>query len=314
MSHIIFGRAEQSLGLIVCEVIDDLIYLQIFILCALAIFVVGLLAKFVKWSRMPPHLRWELYPVPHEPSHEHGGSYYEDSSWWKKPRTTVASEEMKELMGEMLFIKRIWKQKRSFWYLSYSFHVGTYFLIGWMALLLIGAVFGTSNTILSYLVGATGWIGIVSMTVGAVALLVARVSKAEMRNYATKADILDLVFSTAVAVSGLLAWSLDPSFSSAKSFVSSLITLQSFNPIWPITVNLILIGFFVAYVPYTRMSHFIGKYFTYHKVLWDDTPSDIKKPSEKVLEHLKEPITWSAPHLSPGKDWIENVKERGSQS
>ena len=25
-----------------------------------------------------------------------------------------------------------------------------------------------------------------------------------------------------------------------------------------------------AYIPFTHMSHFVGKYFTYHAVRWDD--------------------------------------------
>ena len=33
------------------------------------------------------HVRWELYPVPHEAQKAHyGGSYLEESEWWKKPR------------------------------------------------------------------------------------------------------------------------------------------------------------------------------------------------------------------------------------
>ncbi len=34
---------------------------------------------------MPIHLRWELYPVPHEAGKaEYGGGYLEETSWWSK--------------------------------------------------------------------------------------------------------------------------------------------------------------------------------------------------------------------------------------
>ena len=54
---------------------------------ALGIFAVAVVARFLMWSRMPMHVRWELYPVAHEGSRAHyGGSYLEDVGWWNKPR------------------------------------------------------------------------------------------------------------------------------------------------------------------------------------------------------------------------------------
>ena len=47
--------------------------------------------KVVKIIRMPPHLRWELYPVATEKGKKYGGSYLEDVEWWTKsrPRSTI---------------------------------------------------------------------------------------------------------------------------------------------------------------------------------------------------------------------------------
>ena len=58
------------------------------------IFVIAVYAvKVLKVVRMPMHLRWELYPVPHEKGYKHGGSYLEELEWWTKPqdRNTLRS-------------------------------------------------------------------------------------------------------------------------------------------------------------------------------------------------------------------------------
>jgi hypothetical protein len=56
------------------------------------------------------------------------------------------------------------------------------------------------------------------------------------------------------------------------------------------------------------MSHFVGKYFTYHKVLWEDEPnlrgSEVEK---KVREVLGYKVTWQAPHFTAGRTWAEEA-------
>ena len=42
--------------------------------------------KVIAWLKMPPHIRWDLYPVIHEENYRYGGSYYEHQEWWTKPR------------------------------------------------------------------------------------------------------------------------------------------------------------------------------------------------------------------------------------
>jgi hypothetical protein len=41
-----------------------LLYLAMY--CALATFVIGCLRRARQYAKLPVHLRWELYPVPHE--------------------------------------------------------------------------------------------------------------------------------------------------------------------------------------------------------------------------------------------------------
>lgn len=49
------------------------------------------------------------------------------------------------------------------------------------------------------------------------------------------------------------------------------------------------------------MSHYVGKYFTFHKVLWENEPnlpgSDIERQIQEASK-VKPKTTWSAPHIS----------------
>ena len=66
----------------------------------------------------------------------------------------------------------------------------------------------------------------------------------------------------------------------------------------------------VAYIPLTHMSHFIGKYFTYHAVRWDDRPFN---GNAKIAAALAESLTyrsrWAAGHVAGGQaaSWADVV-------
>ena len=55
---------------------------------ALIVFVIAVIVRIAFWIRLPKHLRWELYPLPHEPPDKarYGGSFMEDTDWWTRPR------------------------------------------------------------------------------------------------------------------------------------------------------------------------------------------------------------------------------------
>jgi nitrate reductase gamma subunit len=67
---------------------------------ALAVFLIACVARMLKWSRMPMHLRWELYPVAHEGGGRaaYGGSYLEETDWWTKPREVSMLGELKVMV------------------------------------------------------------------------------------------------------------------------------------------------------------------------------------------------------------------------
>ncbi|MGC8763094.1 MAG: hypothetical protein ACP5VN_05590 [Acidobacteriota bacterium] len=74
-----------------------------------AVFFIATAARAVLYARQPIHLRWELYPVPHEHPErvKHGGSYFEELDWWKKPPSFNLLGELSFMVPEMLFLKAL---------------------------------------------------------------------------------------------------------------------------------------------------------------------------------------------------------------
>jgi nitrate reductase gamma subunit len=285
-----------------------MLWLQILVYISAGIFAILILAKIIRYLTMPMHLRWELYPVPHEKLRaEHGGSYYEESEWWKKPRETSPVGELKEMLLEMFFLKKVFKYKRRLWYLTFPFHMGIYLILLWFALLFIASVFVS----LDGLIFVTGGLGIVLLTFGSVSLLVKRLFDKSLRTYSTPADYFNLLFILAVAFTAILSWRLDANFTTARMFMASLVTFSTGPSLSPVQVmHTTLLSLFIAYVPTSRMTHFVAKYFTYHKVLWEDVPNIAGSPiGEKIREMLSYRVTWSAPHIRQGLTWAEEAME-----
>jgi hypothetical protein len=66
--------------------------------------------------------------------------------------------------------------------------------------------------------------------------------------------------------------------------------------------------FFIFYLPFTHMTHFFTKYFTYHSVRWEDEPNRPGDPiQDKINPSLAQIVTWSAPHVGADgkKNWVD---------
>lgn len=281
------------------------------------LFIVGLAYKTIKYFKMPIHLRWELYPVPHEAERAHyGGSHYEETEWWKRPRKTSTTQMLKELLSEMLFIKRVFKYNRRMWYLTYSFHLGIYLLLIWFALLFIESLLflygglSLATSPLGDLITIAGWAGAILCLIGTIGLLVNR-AVTDLRYYSTSADYLNILFILLVLLTGILAWSADFNFYTARLYVASLVSFGYYgipDLSFPILLHLVLLELLVIYIPFSKMYHFLGKFFTYHKVLWDDALNARGSKLElKVKDVLKLRVPWSAPHVKKGESWLNNA-------
>ena len=299
------------------------VFLQVVAYASVLTFVSVLIAKAVKYATMPIHLRWELYPVAHETERTYGGSYFEDLDWWTKPRPRSLLGELKFMGRELFFFALYYRLKRDYWYVVYPFHIGGFLLVGWLVLLLVGALTAlagisvsatTTNVwgnIIYYLTLIIGVAGFIIAAIGCIGLLVKRSIDEDLRLYTAPKDYFNLSFILATLLSGLGAWGFfDPAFATIREFVKSLITFTPVTNMNPATyINILLICLFLIYMPFTRMMHYLAKYFTYHKVRWDDAPNlKGSKIERKIKEALNQPVSWSAPHIQSGKSWGEVAK------
>jgi len=299
--------------------------------CGIAIFLVAVVARFMMWSKMPMHLRWELYPVAHEGGKRasYGGSYLEESDWWTKPREVSLVGEAKVMIPEILFLEALKEHNNKLWRRSFPFHFGLYLVaactvlmmaVGILTALLPGLMSGPVGLLFGWLIPITGYAGLGLGLVGAFGLIDRR-RKKPLRDYTAPVDVLNLVFFVLVFGFALVtALAVDRGFTSVTALVGNLVT---FNVSWlagggpevllPL-ISGILMALLVAYIPLTHMSHFVGKYFAYHSIRWADEPNLPGGKQEKVIhEMLNQPVSWSAPHIkgdgTKTKTWLDVATE-----
>jgi nitrate reductase gamma subunit len=292
-----------------------------FIYLGVLAFLIGSISRAVRYAKTPTHLRWELYPVPHEGPEraEHGGSYFEVSDWWTVSPHFSLWGELKAMVPEMAFLKGLWEFNRPMWLRSFPFHFGLYLVAASAAVVLVavlitllapGLMVGTIGVALRFFCRISGLLGAVLVVAGAIGLLAKRLSDENLKNYTAPGDVFNLLFF--IATFGLLiaGYALRPPGSpGALALAVGLLTLDTTLQAPPLlSAGLILAAALAAYIPQTHMSHFVGKYFTYHSVRWDDQPSvNNEKLRRRVAEYLTYRPTWSAPHLGANgtKTWAE---------
>ncbi len=289
-------------------------FLTIFCWVALICFFGASFYKAYKFAKMPMHGRQDLYPIPLETNERmhYGGSYYEDDKWYEKPRHHNLKGEIIDMLAEMLFIKKLFIHQNSLWWISYALHLGIYAALGWTVLLFIGAFVGPASvfgSIIYLLTIVAGIMAGVLMTVGAIGLILKRLIKPEFKNYTTPQEYFNLFFLLCVSASGLLVWLGDKSFEYGRNITRAMLGIKSFAESYPegmpiiLIVHILLLGAVMIYIPFTKMSHYVGKYFTFHKVIWDNEPNlPGSKIESEIIKQSKDPKPsnqWSAPHYQP---------------
>ncbi len=288
---------------------------------AVVFFVVAVAVKMIRIARMPVHLRWDLYPIPHERGKGHyGGSYFEEIDWWTKPRDFALMAELTEMAKEIILVKGVYRHNRPLWYFSFPFHFGLYCLVGFTVVLVVGAIMQAAGVtvaanagngfavLVHYATVVLGYAGWILSLIGGVGVLLKRMTNRDMRAATVRGDYLNLVFLLAVFVTGLLSLTtVEQSLAIWRGFVGSLITFQAAGPLpTMLSVHLWLVVILLLYFPFTHMTHMVGKYFTYHTVRWEDEPNirdgHIERAVQKALGYK---INWSAPHIKSGSTWAE---------
>jgi len=296
-------------------------------LCFL-IFLAAAGARIYKQKRLPMHLRWEIYPVQHEPGRkaQYGGSYMEEPNWWEKERQSSIWNEIKYMVPEILLLRGLWQNNRHLWRLSFPFHFGLYLVLITMGLLFIGALAMIGGAIISpqaggwasflyYLTILLGFAGLSLATIGAGGLLIRRFRDPELKAYSSLADYLNLIFLLIFLVIALLTWLIhDQAFEGGRAYIYSLLTFGQKSI--PYATERTILGWLtifngsiiLAYIPFTHMAHMFMKFFTYHKIRWEDAPNlKGSKIEAAVQANLSLKPTWSAPHIGADgrKTWAD---------
>ena len=295
----------------------------------LAFFLVAVVARFMMWSKMPMHLRWELYPVAHEGKGRaaYGGSYLEESDWWQKKREVSMLGELKVMVPEILFLVALREHNVKLWKWSFPFHFGLYLVGAATILMMVGGVAGALlpaaiatplTRIISLVMPFVGGAGLILGIIGALGLFARRRGRS-LRDYTAPADLFNLLFFiVAFGVALVTFLGFDRQFALVSGFVANLVTFNlaplaaGGTAALMVLLSAVLLTLLTAYIPTTHMSHFIGKYFAYHSIRWKDDPNLKGGKEEKVIEELlNRPISWSAPHIRGDgkKTWLEAATE-----
>lgn len=296
-------------------------WLQILTYVFAALVVVILFIKVRSYLRISKHLRWELYPLAGEKNRPWGGSYLEEPEWWTAQHQEKSFlGELKFMAQEVLYFKEYFHLNRGYWYFVYPLHIGVFLFLLFPVLLFVGAltihegmavsaesasVWGKLIYYVTLIIGGTA---VIFGTVGCALLLIRRRTNKNLRPYTKRKDYFTLLFVLAVFLTGVLSWTLvDHSFETAREYTLSLITFDTAESIESlIAAHVVLLLLLAAYIPFTNVLHFFAKWFTFHKVRWDDKPNLRGSILERSLASAhSQPISWSAPHILPISYWHE---------
>ena len=286
-----------------------------------AVFLLACVARAVSYARLPKHLRWELYPVPHEDPErvEHGGSYFEEPQWWTKPVRFDWLMELRFMIAEMILLKGLWEHNRKLWFRSFPFHFGLYLLLLSVLCLIPAALMSPPSAaptglaaLLASVTAGSAALGALLAMVGAFGLLLRRLRDPGLRNYTAPGDIFNLLFF--LVAFGVMTVGFATKPAGAPSVLDMARAVLTFDTSIQIPsligAGVILCALLIAYIPMTHMAHFIGKYFTYHQIRWDDVPLiRAQQLAKEIARYLSYRPHWAAPHVMANgrRSWAEIV-------
>ncbi len=292
------------------------------------IFVITLYTlKIKKYLSLPVHLRSEVYPEIPGAQGSREKSQYENLDWWTKPHRKNRLRRFWFLFNDYFLLAEYFRRNRSYWVFLYPWHIGFITLItfhilsffGAVALLLgIPVVSGspslTGNTLYSFSL-ITGAISFTAGLFGSVGMLITRLTRRDLRDYATPQNYFTYIFLLAVFLSGLYAWlSVDPKFMEYREFWKGLITLEPIDVESASGVHIFLFALLLIYLPFTRSLHYITRLFGFLLIRWDDAPNAKGSLLEKrIKEMLDQKVDWKGPHIKTGSTWSELASESMSQ-
>ena len=280
--------------------------LQWWVYLGCGLFAVGCVARALRYATTPVHVRWDLYPVAHEPRRDHGGSYLEEKSWWEKPREKSLWGEISVMSGEILVLKGVWENNRRLWWGSLVFHWGLYLLMLTTAVLVIAAFWPAAAAWAGPVLAVAAVSGGAFLAAGSLYLLILRSTDGRFRPYTSPLDRMNLLLLTVLGALSLAVALGSGGMGQAIDAVGAVLRGGAPRVSAVLGAQMAVGALFVLYMPFTRMVHFFSKYFTYHDVRWDDTPVEAgTKMQRKLAAALNYGVTWSADHVGTGRTWAE---------
>ena len=284
--------------------------------------IVAYTVKVIKYFRMPLHLRWELYPVPHEKGSKYGGSYMEEPEWWTKKQHKSGIKNIIDMLKRYLFFGEYFRKVRGYWAGLYPWHTGFYLIVLFDGLTMVGGILlvttsmtisgsaGGFGVVLYYLTLVVAVASFITGIIGSIVLLIKRLVDRDLRDYSSPINYFNYVFFLLVFVSGLVSWAFfDTTLSGYREFWAGIFSYK-YAAVDPVTyAHIMLFSLFLIYLPFTRSTHYITKMLAFFSVRWDDRPNVRGSKIEgKVKKLLDQPVTWSAAHIQSGSTWGEIAK------
>jgi nitrate reductase gamma subunit len=202
---------------------------------AIIIFLGCSLYRTIHWERLPHKLDWRLYPV---------------------PKDFVA--QTRYMVEEWISFKMLFHNNRLIWVGSYLYHLGLLAAGIWFVLFLLGL----SVPVLIWTVG------FVLLATSSYLLLI-RALVPHIKAITEYTDYFNLILFILIPITGLIYLAIGDA-GETRTYFRQLIVL---HPVMPpkngvFLAHLLLLEFFLAYLPFSKMFHVIRKYFTFHKLRW----------------------------------------------
>jgi nitrate reductase gamma subunit len=278
-----------------------------------ALLVAVTLYRIAVLIRMPFHLRWDLAPLPGSNAQlpVSGNEIHAGKTSLKAPHHSFLDGTV-FMLQEVFLLKAVWKNNRRLWISSYCMHMGLYIcVLLWSGI--TGSLFFPlllDNPITGHLMYGAGFIGYAACAVGACGIILMRVIDDGLRRYSGVSTFFNLALIQFFSVSGLVMWFAESNpVDTVSMFIENCLTANPDMPLYGSTgahaASLLL---FAAVMPFTQMIHFAAKFFTFHRVLWDDRPTG-HFHTQNLSALLNEPLQWSAPHAGDGsmRTWRETI-------
>ncbi|MDD5167268.1 MAG: hypothetical protein PHN75_00485 [Syntrophales bacterium] len=209
--------------------------IAVFPYAAFGLFVLGTAWRLIHWLLQPAHLKWTLYPVPEG-----------------------VSGQLAYMLKEILTFGTLYHFNRRLWIGTYALHMA----MGGFAIFMATYVMGwVPSFIVKFF--------LMVLLLAALYICWLRMTDRNLRALSSGEEFFNLAFIALVAAAALSVSFFDGNFSPRYY----LLSLAAFAPDVTFiskgqSVVFFLGGLFFIYLPWSKMIHYVAKYFTYHKINW----------------------------------------------